>query len=361
MTEYLIELHPADFFFFANDRINHPNVKDAYYTRSAYYPQQTGLLGMLRYQLLLQNGATEPGLVSIPTKNGNLTRAENLIGKESFNATAGQSFGAIRKISPLFLTQRGENGTRRYLHTVPLTEGLAFEKQQPAVRAVSLNGRKKDFLPWLPAYKSKVGLAEGLIDDKGKRFRIDEIFRETERTGIKKSEDGTPDTGAFYRQLVRGLRDGYAFAFFTTLDDTFKSAESADPEPVKLGNATVSLGAERSAFFMKVVPRAGISFGDTLPEKLKTATSQVACISDTFLPDDLPDDLFDFLVGETTLFNNLKTLVSQANFYAKPDLNTASRYLLRRGSVFFTSRKTELLKKLEGEKPWTNIGFNHCI
>lgn len=360
MTDYLIELYPADFFFFANDRINHPDVKDAYYTRSAYFPQQTGLLGMLRYQLLLQNGITRPGLSAIPSAQ--INRAAGLIGRESFRGTAAQSFGAIQKISPLFLTHRGEEASSlRFLHTIPMTEGFAFEKQKPPVSTAYLNGNQKGFLPWLADFKAKKGTTQGMIDQEGNRFSMAEIFLETERTGIKKSDSGVPDSGAFYRQLMRGLHKEYAFAFIATMADHFVEEGTTVTEKVQFARNTATLGAERSAFFMEVTPHPGFSFTDTLPDKIKTAPGQVTCLSDTLLPEALAPELVDFLAGDTFLFNNLKTSINEPNFYAKPGLNQAARYLLQRGSVFFTSNKEDLLGKLSAETAWTNIGFNHCI
>jgi CRISPR-associated protein Cmr3 len=54
MAKYLIKLYPIDRYFFGSD-VTFGADNSNYFVRSVYFPQQTTLLGMLRYYLLLQN------------------------------------------------------------------------------------------------------------------------------------------------------------------------------------------------------------------------------------------------------------------------------------------------------------------
>ena len=95
---FLIKLQPLDRFFFGGDVTFGQNNED-YFVRSLKYPQQTTLLGMLRYILLLQND-----LLDEKGKVKDYKKANNLIGTDSFDPNEqGQSFGVIQNLSPIFI------------------------------------------------------------------------------------------------------------------------------------------------------------------------------------------------------------------------------------------------------------------
>ena len=105
MSKYLLKIKPLDSFFFGQEDKYRKRIDSTkkgglatvadYFQRSAYFPQQTTVLGMLRYYLLLMNN-------QIPIKNKDL--AKELIGERSFDSNQnGQEFGKIENISPVFI------------------------------------------------------------------------------------------------------------------------------------------------------------------------------------------------------------------------------------------------------------------
>src|ERR1035437_5105326 len=103
MTKFLIRLKPLTPYFFGGENTFGDN-NQSYYVRSNYLPQQTTLLGFLRYELLLQNKL----LGTDPEKKD----WKSLIGKKSFQKENGayiSEFGAIKKISPVFLSSEQES------------------------------------------------------------------------------------------------------------------------------------------------------------------------------------------------------------------------------------------------------------
>ena len=101
---YLIRLKPLSSFYFGSER----NFQDgeSYLARSLRFPQQTTLLGVLRYKLLQAYGLLDSHNYGRAAGND----AEKYIGPESFSANqhAGEEDGAIISILPLFLMKRDE-------------------------------------------------------------------------------------------------------------------------------------------------------------------------------------------------------------------------------------------------------------
>ena len=60
MTTKLIKLTPLGEFFFGGDVTFGKANKRSYYVQSRRFPQQTTLLGMLRYELLKKNNLLSP-------------------------------------------------------------------------------------------------------------------------------------------------------------------------------------------------------------------------------------------------------------------------------------------------------------
>ena len=55
MKVFKVTLEPKDWFFFGGSSTFDNGTKTSYIAHSLLFPQQTALLGMIRYQLLKQN------------------------------------------------------------------------------------------------------------------------------------------------------------------------------------------------------------------------------------------------------------------------------------------------------------------
>ena len=110
MAVFYVTLSPLEPYFFGSERKlgdGFSNTRSSYFVQSELVPQQSTLLGMLRFFLLKQAGYVRD----------DYRTDEELIGKNSFmisstnqsSATAyTQDFGAIKSISPLFLADQDD-------------------------------------------------------------------------------------------------------------------------------------------------------------------------------------------------------------------------------------------------------------
>ena len=96
--KYKINLKPLDWFFFGGEHTFNNGENESYIARSNHMPQQTTLLGMVRYQLLKQKGLLYRGDKDCDLKKK--TNIDTIIGTSSFDIEAdkSQSFGAIKSL-----------------------------------------------------------------------------------------------------------------------------------------------------------------------------------------------------------------------------------------------------------------------
>ncbi|MCC8142630.1 MAG: hypothetical protein LIO97_00980 [Tannerellaceae bacterium] len=122
MKKYLILLKPLDWFFFGGEQTHGEEDTTNYFAKSNILPQQTSLLGMLRYQLLKQHN-----LLSVKPGSEDVKRMNILIGQSSFNMEnaiinkKGNGYGKIKKITPVMLGKmNGKLALPDFYYKMPL-------------------------------------------------------------------------------------------------------------------------------------------------------------------------------------------------------------------------------------------------
>ncbi len=309
--KYLITLKPLDKFFFGG-AINFGEDSDSYIVKSNLFPQQTQILGMVRRELLVQNGYLTL------KQNGefinDVEQANNLVGNGSFDIENNcQKFGVINKISPLFLKKNNE-----YFFQTPKDFGLLFEKKDK-------NGEKSNFgnfIPFLDGYSAKDGLKEFFVSEKETKKESD-IFIIDEQIGIKKSRDGGTEDNAFYKKISYRLKDNFEFAFIIEFNE----------EKFILDNNIVYLGAERSAFKMSIKKDFNREFKGLIPENYYQLQEydRVILLSDSFVNEKILDDI-DFSISDTIEFQSLISKLSTKEYKFK---RSRKYNLLQKCSVLF--------------------------
>lgn len=370
MSKYLMTLRPLDTFFFGQENKYRKreeknrkelNVVADYFQESAYFPQQTTLLGMLRYYLLVVNG-------QLPIKNKQV--ADDLIGDKSFRVSDDPlDFKHIKSMSPVFISHLGRAYWPQPLD-IRLKEKrvLYFDKEEKAISKTNLpkhNGQ----ITYFPDYKEKDGLDHFLLDmdDYQKflpyKFDKDEksngIFVPEERTGITKGEGGETQDAAFYKQVVYRLKDDAAFQCIVDLDD---------PKISHGHEGFVPMGAEKSMFRIKFT-ETDQSLADKIKLENRNAPKLVL-LSDAYLPDGF-EQHYHFSISETKPFRFLQTethadkwkdsLHFRGNHHR--EMVRSIRFnLFQRGSVFYFKNEEdlgEMVKQLKGQVNFFNIGYNH--
>ncbi len=362
MCTYLIRLTPHDKFFFGTGKEFGPN-NQHYFIKSGYFPQQTTLLGMLRYQLLCQAGKNIFNKNKIQDKK----EAATLIGLKSFIQGEYNTFGAIQSLSPLFLMQ---NKTRLF----PLSKEYQRDKENYKMCEIS-----KDF-NLLKDYEAKKGLPELWTDEQGKKYLLEDLFTEVEQVGIRKNYDGKTDDKAFYMQTYRRFKTAdTAFAFYV------RSTKEIRPSNL------VFMGRERQSFTMEV-EKVDHSF--QVNKKLYQASKnahKVILLSDAYFneisdynqPESaecndffIAQHFYKFAITETIKFRCLQANLCTKTYYnirKKEDdekkYNETNRHkskqieLYKRGSIFYFSNEEDMrsfTEKLENSEFHT-IGYNHFI
>lgn len=343
MSKYKVKLTPLDWFFFGGEQTFDNGDSLSFIAYSNRMPQQTSLLGMVRYQLLKQNNLLQT--VNKETGEKQFHKAESLIGGESFNIDAkdAQSFGKIINISPVFI-QKGNH----QLLPMPLTHGIDVHFEEGKVW---LSGKECLKIVKAPNFnEKKYDNFCKLIDEEGTPYKTDGdegIFGSSMQIGITKVESNEENEKGFFKQETLRFKDSdTSFAFYLELEDG-----------TTLKNDIVFMGAQRTCFKMEV------SDCDTLfvPEH---PLGSILLLSPAFISDREKLDSNCLMSWCGTIgFRNLRQsengkLQSGAVSYHR---HSSLCTFLTGGSVIFydnDDRKKEL-EKLLSKPNLQNIGYNH--
>ncbi|MEL6676284.1 MAG: type III-B CRISPR module-associated Cmr3 family protein [Bacteroidota bacterium] len=363
MTEtYLVKLRPHSHYYFGGEYGLGEGDRRNYLVFSRQWPQQTTLLGMVRYRLLQAKGwLAEPGK-PIPDKEA----AASLIGEKGFRLPTEeqglknpQDFGVIKKLSPIFLMKKDESYLRAYpasaLDASPIPKASIWRGgSQEAFQAAYV---LKDFDP-------KKGLSQKLYGQtSGDCLKSGEPFQEEPQIGIHKH--GTEQ--AFYKQTFYRMAQDWTFAFYLTVEDCeVNLAESV----------AIPFGGEKCLFQWQATRlEAGLpselSFSypsadgaaESLPPKEK-----ILLLSDAWVPHEVLAQC-DFAITQTVDFRFLQTNLKKTTSYAEISqgeqkdgiISKSGKYsLIAAGSVLFpkAAQPAEVQGKL-GLARFQQIGYNH--
>lgn len=362
-NNYLIRLFPEEPFFFGGEKSFGSGDGQSYFVKSNYFPQQTGLLGLLRYQLLKENNKLNQ-------------QDQVLIGPESFSADKElQNFGILKTISPVFIQEGSNEVVNSFL---PLSFDYCYNDMLEIVPMKLKHNQTgtikqstvKFQVPEIENYNAKNGLAPLLIESKGEKFmcfdfdknkhddEVNGIFIHETRIGILKDKTSQNEEDAFYRQEYLNLQKGFSFSFFVNIDH-------------ELTNDLVWFGKEKT-FFRMVVSKPDTSFEELFTKQTYTLknnqrSGQVILTSDAFATNDLLK-VSNFSINETIDFRNIQTPANVLN-YAALDLKVShsqefrfrsDKYqLFKRGSVFWGD--TGLIAQHLENNNFQQIGYNRFI
>ena len=343
---YRMKLKPVTSYYFGDERGFGVEEKQNYLVKSRHWPQQTTLLGMLRYLVLRENNLlAEPGQ-SVSEE------AKALIGEQSFSldpASPGMGerldFGMIRSLGPLYLL---DSDTAWF--PAPLFHGKAAQPQ--AAHAWLGYGKQPAML--LEGYDAKEYEAAKLISAAGDLISQGDVFLEQTQTGIHKSRNGQPHDEAFYKQtsvtLSKKGGHNWSFAF---------SVETTEPLPAK---GLVPMGGEQRMFAFKAEPEKQDPPRYALPAGMKPC---LVLLSDALVDPEVYAHC-EFATVHTLDFRFLKTSIGQTSRYHNvsrdnrtTDLVKSEKFtLLEKGSVLYP-RDNQQVQALLSLPRLQQIGYNH--
>jgi len=338
-----------------------------YFVKSNFFPQQTGILGLLRYELLLQNG-----LLSVGKSKKLSPDAKDLIGPKSFHINGNNSlidFGAIEALSTLFIMDENKQKilpapfdicpTPQYqtykIKTLNKSRSnLKFETGYK--EAVSLNYINKHNEP--DSYSEKDGIQHKFLNDEKELFNYDDFFIEVQKIGIHKAGDDK----SFYKQTKLQLKKGYAFACYATLNV---------PADKQFNSNTIFMGGDKSAFEMEVTdidvfkkPVYNASVFDNSGDFNKLILTSPAYVDKSIY------DNCMFAITEQQSFRFLQTTVDETDSYYNMSSDKSKKSapykseqfnLLKAGSVFYYNDEQllDLEKELNKYSQFKQIGYNY--
>jgi len=352
--KYQITLTPVDKYFFGGDmkfKVGNKGEEEhyaSYIIRSEMFPQQTSLLGMLRF-LILKNGGKEvftEGKIQDPEK------AKDLIGEQSFvvdeTKHEKKNFGKILGLSHVKI-RRMCGGQCIDLDFAPLFKEIDFSNSSSGTYNL-----KPFCIPDITEndYKAKDGLST-LLTDGVKTYPLDEIFKENRRMGIDRNiNTGKTEDNAMFKQISYRFSDKshYCFVFDVEVSEGF----ALD----KYNGQMVSVGADNSQFI--------ISISDTIVTNpdIKPVNNAVYLLSPAFLTQE-DVRLAKFAITNLVPFRFLKsTLANTPDSYriTRGGLGRSKRYeLYAPGSVFYfdtEENRMNFINKLEEKQEFRQIGYN---
>lgn len=365
--QYFVKLTPTGKFFFGGDMRFGINGKkeefSSYIIESSMMPQQTSLLGMMRF-LLLSNDENLFDVENNVIISGKMAEVNDLIGERSFSVNPDgvkNCFGAIQSLGPCCLYGNGECYYRasaddafssiEWKGVKAMINGKDMEIPELKIRK---EGEEKLYTGKAHLPASFKSLTTGKIEQEeemkdGKHIGL---FIKDSRIGIDKDYDGKSQTKAFYKQISYRLKEGFCFAFEVEVADDVKLEELKKP--------LVKLGADASSFVFEAVEMQP-------SEKKEENGSSVVLISDAYISkEDMEKVNIRFSINQMRPFRFLKTVnQDDASYYRINGKKTATcteRYeLYQAGSVFYFENDAdrnafvEVLKKRED---FNQIGYN---
>jgi len=352
--KYLVTLTPHDKFFFGGEKTLGTDNQN-YLVESRYFPQQTSVLGFIRYQLLVQS----TGGIFVDNEIKKQDDAKKLIGPSGFTIGSTKGYGKIKSLSPVFVVNKnaGNNddkfyfpGNKEYQTQKKYDDKCNLKEEDVFVEPVKINNNQKQLntgkpLIKLEKYDPKFDLYDFLLNKKGDRKTYDEIFTEHKQVGIRKNYEGKTDDKAYFVQTYRKMKNGYAFGFIVELDGfDLKSKE------------VVIFGGEQQAFKMEVTGFSD-NFQDLIPNYEPSQNfNKIVLVSDTCVKKDVIDK-FDFAITETADFRFMETKTGGHNYH---QVNKSKKYnLYKKGSVFYFDGDKNNLSSTFNKADFRKIGYNH--
>lgn len=357
MSKYQITLTPVDKFFFGGDMTFQVGANEddelnsqfkSYIIQSSMFPQQTSLLGMMRFLVLRNADNTVFNDGRIVDKG----KAKTLIGGQSFSVNiedhSCNDFGMIKCLSRIKV--RRSIGERiSDLEFAPLFGDISF-----AGSSTGTYNLKEFIIPDIPkeVYDAKKDSVTSALTDGKDSFKLEDIFIEDRRIGIARNiNTGRTGESALFKQIAYRFNNKVAthcFAFQVEVDDRLPLE--------KYNGQMVSVGADNSQFII------GITKTKSTSAPANSSPTSVCLLSPTFLLRQ-EAQLASFAVTSLMPFRFLETSIEAKSYHIlNKELKRSSKYMLYApGSMFYFEdgdRKKDFVDAMEGKKDFRQIGYN---
>lgn len=361
MSKYLIKLTPLGKYYFGGDMTftvgtneddKHNIEFSSYIIESNKFPQQTSLLGMMRYLLLKKS----PEAFSVEKDKIISNGAKELIGEKSFSVNTNHEendFGKIISLYPCFLMKNNET----YL---PVPKDYELEPDFKDSEGIYVYNKRSISVPIIEKYDPKEFKEPRYINTKTGEIVLEKnIFHKDTRIGINKNHEGKSNEKGFYKQISYRLEKGFCFSFM--IDTEFDL--SACKQEI------VSLGGDSSMFRLECCDYGNKDV--TLPdyEKInvdkKLNKTKVVLLSESFITiNDLENTCFQ--IAGTVPLRFIESNINTQNYnILNKEANRGKKYqMYEKGSVFYfndENKADEFINKIMKKKEFKQIGYNFSV
>lgn len=347
-NRYLISLKPVGKFFFGGDMSFTVNGKKSEYSsyiiKSNKFPQQTSLLGMLRFLVLCNDSSVfDAATQSITDRHA----AAKLIGESSFvQSGCKTTYGVINGISECFL-QTMHNNQWTDLSFQYKADELQLDLNSGVI--AQING-KSVTIPSMK-YDSKEGLGSCYVGVDGISKIDEDIFVEDLCNGIDRNiTTGKTDNNALFKQI---------FYRFKTTDFRFAFEADVDMDITPYNGQIVSVGADNSQFVIGIEKSERKSASDANGKC-------VVLLSPSYITEtDLGS--VTFAISDTIPFKSMKTRTESIGPYNKKSekYDYSDKVMLyTTGSQFYFKSNEEaklFASKIRNQSDFNQIGYNQCV
>ena len=357
MTTYLVTFTPLEPYAFGLERnfsfIDGTAQKEyhPYFVKTSPIPEQTALLGTLRYLLLEENK-----LLKRDFDYAGLAQ-EQCIGRKSFqfDSSTSQSFGLIKNISPLFLLKSDNEviipNPMNNIGGKGLFSPMRLETRKfpSSMGEISFPCKKKDGTDELQ-YNPKDGHASGYYNITA--GKVESPFQTTVLVGNRKNKPaGASDEDAFFKREVHCLLEGMQFAIYVTVNDS-EDYGFLDPDKTYLAK----MGQKKSLFKVCIKEEEN-KLEEQVREHLEAQTPHgmtwYYALSDCRFSS--PISYPGFAITEKKSLRNLQTIYKKQSNVTENITKSQQFNLFQRGSVFYEKISGHLITNDQV------AGFNHII
>ena len=354
MHHYKIQLRPCDAFYFGGERSFGEGDAANYLVYSRYFPQQTTLVGLMRYLILITKG------YDLSYSKLLDDQAAKYIGSKSFEIGK-YEFGILKRLGPVGVSLNdklyfpdAKNHRREYDTTGRLTYTDKFRSKE-----VGENYTAKELLP-----------ADGVLQMPGNDVTesIDNVFQEVTQTGNQKMQGSTDpqaekEKDGLYKMTRYRFNDRWCFEFLVELGEDIFADEK---------EFIVPMGGEHSHFYLTATKVNDYWKTPEFKKDHKLAT--IVLLTDAYVEKSIDKvskttktlyDFCEFAISEIVDFRFFKTETDETTAYndlseKTESLTKSSKYnLLERGSVFYIKKDNfTAFRKFLDNACFQNIGYN---
>ncbi|MBO5354088.1 MAG: hypothetical protein J6J42_07500 [Lachnospiraceae bacterium] len=339
--KYLVKITPLEPYSFGNDQnFVYPEEastgKESYFVRSKEIPEQTTILGLLRYLVLKEYGLLRTDFQYTPEERRQM---KHCIGSRSFSylEKEKQEFGDIHEISPVFLLNDKEEILIRNPYHNKAERG--YQPMQMEAGVETSNGSIS--LPKTGEYDTKKGYAGGFYNLATQEIEHG-IFNTIVVSGNRKNEKQGSEEGCFFKRELKNLKKNYAFGVFADVEKL--------PE-----KAVGYMGKKKSAFLietkevdsMDLEAKVTACFADQ--EEVWFYALSDLVLSETPVYE-------EFCIVEEKYQRNLETVYEAGSRLKKLKKSEVRHHLIQSGSVFYKTCSLPL-----AQENCRQIGYNRVV